>query len=154
MYRVINDATPVKGSTPDSPKEAGLENTDNPLVNAADNGDTRKSASNIPGMQRVGSVTELDGGYSSISVQGNLEIDVDDAGGTAGLAVDEGDDHGNNLAEARGAWGSRLGFILASTGSAIGLGNIWKFPYITGVYGGGAFGMCTHLCDSVFRCIY
>ncbi len=39
----------------------------------------------------------------------------------------------------RGMWGSRLGFILAASGSAIGLGNIWKFPYITGVYGGGAF---------------
>jgi NSS family neurotransmitter:Na+ symporter len=34
---------------------------------------------------------------------------------------------------------SRLVFILAATGSAVGLGNIWKFPYITGVYGGGAF---------------
>ena len=34
---------------------------------------------------------------------------------------------------------SRLGFILAAAGSAIGLGNIWKFPYITGEYGGGAF---------------
>ncbi|UCE25928.1 MAG: sodium-dependent transporter [Candidatus Zixiibacteriota bacterium] len=42
-------------------------------------------------------------------------------------------------APARGIWGSRVGFILAATGSAIGLGNIWKFPYITGVYGGGAF---------------
>ncbi len=40
---------------------------------------------------------------------------------------------------ARGNWGSRMGFILAATGSAIGLGNIWKFPYITGVYGGAAF---------------
>ncbi|MCP5108256.1 MAG: sodium-dependent transporter, partial [bacterium] len=39
----------------------------------------------------------------------------------------------------RGNWGSRLGFILAAAGSAVGLGNIWKFPYITGVYGGGAF---------------
>jgi NSS family neurotransmitter:Na+ symporter len=36
-------------------------------------------------------------------------------------------------------WGSRFGFILAAAGSAVGLGNIWKFPYITGVYGGGAF---------------
>jgi len=34
---------------------------------------------------------------------------------------------------------SRLGFILAAAGSAVGLGNIWKFPYITGEYGGGAF---------------
>jgi len=39
----------------------------------------------------------------------------------------------------RGHWGSRLGFILAATGSAVGLGNIWKFPYITGEYGGGVF---------------
>lgn len=39
----------------------------------------------------------------------------------------------------RGNWGSRIGFILAASGSAVGLGNIWKFPYITGVYGGGAF---------------
>lgn len=36
-------------------------------------------------------------------------------------------------------WNTKIGFILAATGSAIGLGNIWKFPYITGDYGGGAF---------------
>lgn len=36
-------------------------------------------------------------------------------------------------------WSNRLAFILAATGSAVGLGNIWKFPYITGEYGGGAF---------------
>ncbi len=36
-------------------------------------------------------------------------------------------------------WSSRLAFILAATGSAVGLGNIWKFPYITGENGGGAF---------------
>ena len=39
----------------------------------------------------------------------------------------------------RGHWGSRLGFVLAASGAAIGLGNVWKFPYITGVNGGGAF---------------
>ena len=39
----------------------------------------------------------------------------------------------------RGHWGSRLGFVLAAAGSAVGLGNIWKFPYITGENGGGAF---------------
>ena len=40
---------------------------------------------------------------------------------------------------ARAEWGSRLGFVLAAAGSAIGLGAIWKFPYITAQNGGGAF---------------
>ena len=39
----------------------------------------------------------------------------------------------------RERWSSRLGFILVATGAAAGLGNIWKFPYIVGEYGGGAF---------------
>lgn len=36
-------------------------------------------------------------------------------------------------------WGSRLGFILAAAGSAVGLGTLWKFPYVTGENGGGLF---------------
>ncbi len=36
---------------------------------------------------------------------------------------------------------SRIGFVLSAAGAAVGLGNIWKFPYITGLYGGGAFVM-------------
>ncbi len=36
-------------------------------------------------------------------------------------------------------WGSRIGFILAAAGSAVGLGNIWRFPYVTGQNGGAAF---------------
>ncbi|QDT31549.1 sodium-dependent transporter [Thalassoglobus polymorphus] len=39
----------------------------------------------------------------------------------------------------RAQWKSRFGFILAAAGSAVGLGNIWKFPYITGQNGGGLF---------------
>lgn len=39
----------------------------------------------------------------------------------------------------RSAWSSRLGFILASAGSAVGLGAIWKFPYMAGTNGGSAF---------------
>jgi len=43
-------------------------------------------------------------------------------------------------------WSSRFAFILAATGSAVGLGNIWKFPYITGENGGGAFVLVYLLC--------
>jgi neurotransmitter:Na+ symporter, NSS family len=39
----------------------------------------------------------------------------------------------------RGLWSSRLGFILATTGAAVGVGNIWKFPYMVGANGGSAF---------------
>ena len=46
----------------------------------------------------------------------------------------------------RGFWGSRLGFILAASGSAVGLGNVWKFPYITGQNGGGAFVLIYLVC--------
>ena len=41
--------------------------------------------------------------------------------------------------EKREKFSSRLGFILISAGCAIGLGNVWRFPYITGQYGGGLF---------------
>jgi neurotransmitter:Na+ symporter, NSS family len=43
------------------------------------------------------------------------------------------------MSQNRGNWNSRMGFVLAATGSAVGLGNIWKFPYITGENGGGLF---------------
>ena len=43
------------------------------------------------------------------------------------------------MANGRGNWGSRIGFILAAAGSAVGLGNLWKFPYITWHNNGGAF---------------
>ncbi len=39
----------------------------------------------------------------------------------------------------REVWGSRVGFILAAAGSAVGLGNVWRFPYVLGENGGGAF---------------
>jgi len=48
-----------------------------------------------------------------------------------------------------GEWSSRFAFILAATGSAVGLGNIWKFPYITGENGGGAFVIVYLLCVAV-----
>ena len=46
----------------------------------------------------------------------------------------------------RAHWGSRLGFVLAAAGSAVGLGNIWKFPYITGENGGGIFVLIYLVC--------
>ena len=45
-----------------------------------------------------------------------------------------------------GQWSSRVVFVLAATGSAVGLGNIWKFPYITGENGGGTFVLVYLLC--------
>ncbi len=46
----------------------------------------------------------------------------------------------------RESWHSGLGFVLAAAGSAIGLGNIWRFPYITGQHGGGAFVLIYLIC--------
>jgi len=46
----------------------------------------------------------------------------------------------------RGQWSSQLGFILAAAGSAVGLGNIWRFPYMAGKNGGGAFILVYLLC--------
>lgn len=43
------------------------------------------------------------------------------------------------MAMSRAHWGSRIGFIMAASGSAVGLGNLWKFPYITWENKGGAF---------------
>lgn len=47
--------------------------------------------------------------------------------------------------KARGQWTSNLGFIIASAGSAVGLGNLWKFPYVAGKNGGGSF-VLVYLC--------
>ncbi len=52
----------------------------------------------------------------------------------------------------RGNWSSQFGFIAAAAGSAVGLGNIWKFPYITGQYGGAAF-VLVYLLFVIFVCV-
>jgi NSS family neurotransmitter:Na+ symporter len=49
----------------------------------------------------------------------------------------------------RAQWGSKFGFIMAAAGSAVGLGNIWRFPYLTGQNGGAAF-VLVYLCCVVF----
>ena len=46
----------------------------------------------------------------------------------------------------REQWGSKLGFILAASGSAVGLGNIWKFPSMAGENGGAAFTLIYLIC--------
>jgi len=52
----------------------------------------------------------------------------------------------NGEHQPRALWASRLGFILAAAGSAVGLGNVWKFPYIAGNNGGGAFVLVYLVC--------
>jgi NSS family neurotransmitter:Na+ symporter len=53
---------------------------------------------------------------------------------------------GVSMTEQRGNWSSSAGFILAATGSAIGLGNLWKFPFITWENNGGAFVLVYLIC--------
>ena len=53
---------------------------------------------------------------------------------------------GSSSSSKNGMWSSRWLFVLAAAGSAVGLGNIWKFPYITGENGGGAFVLIYLVC--------
>ena len=66
-------------------------------------------------------------------------ISVSSVGDTAGVAGAVDAKSGSNTLEGREGFSNRLGFLLISAGCAIGLGNIWRFPYITGEYGGAAF---------------
>jgi len=50
------------------------------------------------------------------------------------------------MSKPREHWGSKFGFILAAAGSAVGLGNIWKYPHMAGQNGGGAFTMVYLIC--------
>ncbi|WP_293266172.1 sodium-dependent transporter [Neptunomonas sp.] len=58
---------------------------------------------------------------------------------TGAITASTDDSGAVTTGKARLQWSSRMAFILAAAGSAVGLGNIWKFPYITGENGGGAF---------------
>ncbi|MCP5061787.1 MAG: sodium-dependent transporter [Ignavibacteriae bacterium] len=55
----------------------------------------------------------------------------------------------SEIKKVREKWGSKFGFILAAAGSAIGLGNIWKFPYIAGENGGAAFIFIYLICIAI-----
>lgn len=48
------------------------------------------------------------------------------------------------------SFSSKIGVLLAAAGSAVGLGSIWKFPYVVGENGGGAFIMLYILCSLIF----
>jgi hypothetical protein len=50
-----------------------------------------------------------------------------------------GPEHAEPKEFQREVWGTRAGFILAAVGSAVGLGNMWRFPYLTAEAGGAAF---------------
>lgn len=52
----------------------------------------------------------------------------------------------NTTTKVHAQWSSRMGFVLAATGSAVGLGNIWKFPYMVGESGGAAFVLIYLIC--------
>ena len=44
-----------------------------------------------------------------------------------------------NMSKERSSFSGKIGFVLAAAGSAVGLGNIWRFPYLAAKYGGGIF---------------
>ncbi|MFQ6116487.1 MAG: sodium-dependent transporter, partial [bacterium] len=58
----------------------------------------------------------------------------------------------NSNSSERGLWSSKIGFILAGAGSAVGLGNIWRFPTIAGQNGGAAF-VFVYLASVVLICL-
>lgn len=69
----------------------------------------------------------------------SIRSDPESKNGRNEESADQSDLLASEINSARGEWGSKMGFILAAAGSAIGLGNIWRFPYVTGKNGGAAF---------------
>ena len=56
------------------------------------------------------------------------------------------------MSNGREQWGTRLGFILAASGSAVGIGNIWKYPHMAGQNGGAAFTLVYLICRIAHHC--
>ena len=73
-----------------------------------------------------------------------MEQDNLPAGGQAadGQTAENATAGGHGAAKHKHGFSSRLGFVLAAAGSAVGLGNLWRFPYLAAKYGGGMFLLC------------
>lgn len=68
-----------------------------------------------------------------------MSEDRESGASTGAASVTHADADHREVGSARGAWGSSVGFVLAAVGSAVGLGNMWRFPYLTAENGGAAF---------------
>ena len=73
---------------------------------------------------------------------GNCEEGHNAAGAGAGNAECGGGSCGTEAAAKHKGFSSKIGFVLAAAGSAVGLGNLWRFPYLAAKYGGGIFQLC------------
>ena len=125
------------GTPPQSPAPrvsdglSDIMDTSNPLTNSS--GETIASGGasrSIPAFEIESSTTEGD----------NPAAPADNIYNDTGIDGEGGEE------VQRDAWGSRFGFILAATGSSVGLGNIWKYPMVAGMYGGGAFTLVYLVC--------
>ncbi len=92
-------------------------------------------------------MTPLHGGETAagtVSAQGQAESGSSDAGAAA---VSQGEKQAEKHHK---GFSSKLGFVLAAAGSAVGLGNLWRFPYLAAKYGGGIFLLCYVLLAATF----
>ena len=70
----------------------------------------------------------------------DIVVEATPAAETSGQEFASGADIGGH--HKRGGFTSKIGFVLAAAGSAVGLGNLWRFPYLAAKYGGGMFLLC------------